>query len=325
MKSILVHLLAALIGTAVPAVASAQAASPYPSGPVKLIMPAPPGGTSDKLMRQIIGKIGEGLGQPLVLDYKPGASGMVADEFVVKSPPDGQVILLASAGITMNPVLLKGAMRYDLEKDLQPIVCMVRYAHMLIVPANSPFQTLQDLVAYGKANPGKLNYASAGSGGAPHVLAEVFLRAAGFTATHVAYKGGGPALLAVTSGEVNASIVGVSTGLQLVNAGRVRVLAVTDNARAKALPNVPTFAELGYNGLNAPWLGILAPKGTPEAIVQRINQEFVKAMRDPKVLEWMGAEALHLVGNSPREFATMLAEEIGSNAKLAKEVGIKPE
>ncbi|MCC6198497.1 MAG: tripartite tricarboxylate transporter substrate binding protein [Burkholderiales bacterium] len=323
MPSISRPLLAALLGLAV--VAPLYAVQPYPSRPIALVVISPPGGSGERLGRIVGSKVAESLGQPVILDFKPGASGLIAEEAVVRAAPDGHVLLLDQSSIAMNPALLKSQMRFDVQKDLQPVSCLVRFQHMLVVSAALPARNVKELVEYAKANAGKVNYSTPGSGTPQHVLIELFMRAGGIGATHIPYPGGAPALLAVVQGEVQTTVLSVSTGLEMAKSGKVRALAVMDDARAKALPDTPTFAELGFKGLSSPWLGVFAPGATPAPIVQRLNAEFVKALKDPKVQEGLAEIGMQPIGNSPAECARMVGDEIAQNQKLVKELGLKVE
>jgi tripartite-type tricarboxylate transporter receptor subunit TctC len=299
----------------------ASAADHYPGKPIVLVVPSVPGGSADKLGRLLGDKVGKSLGQPVVLDFKPGASGLVAEEAVVKSAPDGHTVLLDQSTITMNPVLLKSRMRFDLLKDLRPVSNLVRFQQMLVVSTALPVRSVQELVAYAKAG-GSLNYSTMGSGTPQHVLSEQFLRSSGITATHVPYKGGAAALLAVASGDVQFNFLSVSTGQGMAQSGRVRALGVLDGKRASKLPDVPTFEELGYRDMASSWLGIFVARNTPEAIVQRLHQEFGKALQDPQVRETLAEGGMQPIGNTPAEFMRQVADEIAFNRKLVQEFQI---
>lgn len=299
-----------------------QVASGYPTGPVTIVVPAPPGGTADRVARKLAERLTESLGQPVIMDYKPGAGNIVAEDFVVRSAPNGQTLLIDHSGLAMNPVLQKGTMRFDVQ-DLRPVIGLVRYQHILIVPASSPIRSVQDLVKYGKANPGKMNYGSAGAGTPQHLLPELLMRANGITATHVPYKGGSQMVQAVLSGDVDFVFVAVPSAEELVKSGKVRAIAVLDDARARAFPDVPTLAELGYRGMDSPWLGIFVPRATPEPVVQRLNQEFLKIMKEPRMVDWLAENALQPIAGTPAAFAQTIASEITFNEKLVKDLGLK--
>ncbi len=311
----------AVLFAALAALAGGATAETYPSRPVTMVVPAPAGGSTDKLGRLLGEHLSKSMGQPVVLDFKPGASGLIAEEAVVKSAPNGYTLLLDQSTIAMNPVLLESRMRFDVQKDLRPVSNVVRFQHMMVVSSSLPVRSLKELVAYAKSgNP--LHYSTPGSGTPQHVLAEQFLRSSGITATHVPYKGGAPALLAVATGEVQFNFVSVSTGQGMAQSGRVRALAVLDGKRAKKLPDVQTFDEQGYSGMASPWLGIFVARNTPDAIVQRVNQELIKALQDATVREKLEDDGMHPIGSSAPELARLIAEEISLNRRLVRELKI---
>jgi tripartite-type tricarboxylate transporter receptor subunit TctC len=311
----------ALTGLSLAAQLGIAAADTYPSKPIVMVVPYGAGGSGDKLGRLLGDRLSKSMGQPVVLDFKPGASGLIAEEAVVRSAPDGHTLLLDQSSITMNPVLLQSRMRFDLQKDLRPISNVVRFQHMLIAASSLPVRSVKELVAYAKS--GKpINYASPGSGTAQHVLAEQFLRASGITGTHVPYKGGSAQLMATATGEVQFAFVSVSTGQGMAQSGRVRALGVLDGLRAQKLPDVPTFEEQGVHGLASPWLGIFVARKTPESIVQRIGQEFGKVLQDPGVREKLAEDGMHPIGSSSAVFERQVAAEISLNRKLVQELQI---
>lgn len=311
----------ALAALALTAAAGGAAADAYPGKPIMLVVPAPPGGSTDKLGRLLGDKLAKSMGQPVVLDFKPGASGLIAEESVVRSAPDGHTILLDQSSIAMNPVLLQSRMRFDLQKDLRPVSNVVRFQHMLVSSPALPARSVKELVAHARSGK-QINYSTPGSGTPQHVLAEQFLRASGITATHVPYKGGAAALLAVATGEVQFTFLSISTGQGMAQSGRVRPLAVLDGQRTRKLPDVPTLEEQGLHGLASPWLGIFVARDTPDAIVRRINQEFGKALQDPQVREKLEDDGMHPIASSAAQFARQVADEIALNRKLVQELQI---
>ncbi|MGE4238897.1 Bug family tripartite tricarboxylate transporter substrate binding protein [Ramlibacter sp.] len=325
MKSLFLRPIAAVLACASVWPAASIASDSFPQKPVTVLIPAGPGGSVDRLARIIHPKLSESLGQPVVIDYKPGASGVIAEELLVKSMPDGHTILLDASTVTMNAVLLAPKLRFDIQKDMLPVTCMVRYQHMLVVHPSVPARTVPEFVEYIRANPGKVNYASAGTGSAQHVVAEIFLRANGLKATNVNYKGGGQMLLAVASGDVHFSMFGVNTGAEFVKAGKLRALAVLDEARAKTMSGTPTFTELGYKNMTSPWAGVFVPRATPATVVQRIHLEMTKALRDPGVQQQLAAADFPVCSNTPAEFARMIADEIALNATLVRDLQLKAE
>jgi tripartite-type tricarboxylate transporter receptor subunit TctC len=256
------------------------------------------------------------------MDYKPGASGLIAEEFVARSAPDGQILLIDHSVLAMNPVVNKGAMRFSVQNDLKPVIALLRYQHVLIAAPNLGVKSVSELAALGKAKPGGLNYASAGSGSPQHAMAEQFLRNSGIRGTHVPYKGGAAMLMSVASGDVQFAFIAVPSGIELIKGDKVRALAVLDEKRSRALPAVPTMAELGYGSMQSPWIGILAARGTPDAIVQSLNQAYAKVLADPQTIEWMAAESLQPIGGTSSDFAKTILAEIEGNVRVAKELGL---
>jgi tripartite-type tricarboxylate transporter receptor subunit TctC len=302
----------------------ALAADEFPSRPITFLVPYPPGGANDNLARLLAKKIGENLGKPVVVENKPGASGMIAGEFLSKATPDGHTIMIDQSSIVANPSLYPNV-RFDVRKDLAPVTSPANMMHLLVVNSAVPARTLQELIALAKSQPGKLNYSSTGSGGPQHIAMEALKRTAGVDIMHVPYKGGAPALLAAMTGETQMTLLSVATTLPQLKAGKLRAVAMLGTERSKVLPDVPTFAELGFKGLSTPWLGIFVPAGTPPAAIKRLNAEFLKAIQDPQVRERMDAQAFEPVGSSPEAFGKFLDEELAANGKLIREIGIKPD
>jgi tripartite-type tricarboxylate transporter receptor subunit TctC len=322
MKHVISRVLAAMAIIAAPI--SPTMAEDFPSKPLTFVVPYPPGGANDNIARILAKKISENVGQAVVVENKPGASGMIAGEFVSKAAPDGYTFMIDQSSIVMNPSLYK-EVRFNVRKDLAPVTSPANMTHLLIINTDLPIRTVQDLIARAKAEPGKMNYSSPGTGSPQHVAMEAFKRAAGIDIVHVPYKGGSPAMLAVMSGDVQMTLISVATSMPQLKAGKVRAIAMLGGERSKLLPDVPTFAEMGYKGMATPWLGIFAPAGTPAPIVQRLNAEFVRALKDPQVRERLDQQAFETVGSSPEEFARFLDEELAANGKLIREIGIKPE
>ena len=318
----LIAVLALLAGVTAPGAASAQ--DVYPSKPIRFVVPYPPGGGNDVVARALGAKIAESVGQPVVIDNRPGASGMIAGEFVSKSAPDGYTIMIDHAAIVMNPALYP-AMRYDVRTDLAPVMLAAVPEHVLLVNPSLPVKTARELIDYAKANPGKLNYSSTGSGGPQHVLMEVFKRNAGIDIVHVPYKGGAPATMAVASGEVQTQLISISTALPHIQSGRLRPLATFGSVRSPVLPDVPTLTEQGLPPLSSPWLGIFVPAKTPAPIVRRLNAEFAKALAAPDVRETLSKQAIASVSSSPEAFAKILEDELQLYGRVIREANIKGE
>jgi tripartite-type tricarboxylate transporter receptor subunit TctC len=300
------------------------AADDFPSRPISFIVPYPPGGANDNVARLLAKKISENVGKPVIVENKPGASGMIAGEFLANAPADGYTIMIDQSSIVANPSLY-ASVRFNVKKDLATVTQPANMLHLLVVNANVPARTLPELIALAKSQPGTLNYSSTGSGGPQHIAMEALKRAAGVDIMHVPYKGGAPALLAAMTGETQMTLLSVATTLPQLKAGKLRAIAMLGAERSKVLPDVPTFAELGFKGLATPWLGIFVPAGTPAPAIQRLNAEFAKALKDPQVRERMEAQAFEAVGSSPEAFAKFLDAELAANAKLIREIGIKPD
>jgi tripartite-type tricarboxylate transporter receptor subunit TctC len=312
--------LAALAAVAPAAFAQAD----YPSRPIRFIVPYPPGGANDTVARMLATKVSEGMGQPVIVDNKPGASGMVAGDFVAKAEPDGYTVMIDQSSIVMNPAL-HPRMAFDIRRDLAPVTLAANMVHLFVVNPSVPAKDLRELAALARARPGAMNYSSPGSGSPQHVAMELFNRLDGIQTTHVAYKGGAPAMLAVVTNEVQMMLITVSTGLPQVTAGKAKALAVLGPARVKSLPDVPTMRELGIQGLPTPWLGIFAPGKTPPAVVARLNAEFVKALQAPDMKTKLQDIGFEPIGSSPEEFVTFLRNEYQVYGRVIREAGIQSE
>ena len=300
----------------------ASAAEEFPNKQIRFVVPYPPGGANDTVARVVAQKLSENMGQAVVVDNKPGASGMIAGEFVARSAPDGYTVMIDQSSLVMNPGLHPNA-KFDVKQDLAPVTLAANMLHVLIVNPTVQARDLAELIALAKAQPGKLNYSSTGTGGPQHILMELFKRAAGVNIVHIPYKGGAPATLAVLSNDAQMTFITVSTSLPHIKAGKVRVLAAVGKARSKILPEVPTFEETGFKGLATPWLGILAPAKTPAPIIKRLNAEFVAALNSPQVRDKLEQQAFEVVASTPEAFARFIDDELALYGKLIRDVGIK--
>lgn len=300
----------------------AAAADEFPSKQIRFVVPYPPGGANDTVARVVAQKLSENMGHPVVVDNKPGASGMIAGELVAKSPPDGYTVMIDQSSLVMNPALYPN-LKFDVKQDLAPVTLAANMLHVLIINPGVAARDLGELITLAKAQPGRLNYSSAGTGGPQHILMELFKRAAGVDIVHIPYKGGAPATLAVLANDAQMTFITVSTSLPHIKAGKVRVIAAVGRTRSKILPDVPTFEESGFKGLATPWLGILAPAKTPAPIIKRLNAEFVAALNAPQVREKLEQQAFEVVASSPEAFARFIDEELALYGKLIREVGIK--
>ncbi len=300
--------------------ASAQT---YPDKPLKLVLAAPAGSSIDVLGRTIADKLKDRLGQPVVVENKPAAGGTVATAEVAKAAPDGYTMLIAFNGpLAFGPLLQK--LPYDVQKDLQPVIITSSQPNVLAVNAQLPVKNVAELVAYAKANPGKLNYASVGNGSSSHLNMELLKSTAGIDAVHVPFNGSPPAVLATVQGETQAMFAVMQPLQAQIQAGKLRALAVTTRERFPLLPDLPTIAEAGYPDFEAlAWNGVLVPAATPKAIVAKLNAEINDVLKQPDVVAKMQAVGFDLIGGTPEAFGTLIKSESDKWAPVMKRVGLK--
>jgi tripartite-type tricarboxylate transporter receptor subunit TctC len=314
-----IALLLALCCAALPAVAQ-----PYPSKAVRMIVPYPPGGGNDTLARLFAAKLSDRMGQQFVVENRPGAGAMIGTEAAAKSAPDGYTILLSSIATHALSPNLYSRVPYDPVKDFAPITLLGIAPTVLVVPADLPARNLQEFIAAAKAKPGALAYASGGNGTPPHINAEVFKSVAGIDLLHVAYKGGGPALVDLMAGRVQAMLDTAASAMPHVRSGKLRAIAISAPRRSPELPDLPTFAEAGLPQYDTnAWYSMHAPAGTPPEIVRRLNAELVAILKDPEILARFKQLATDPVGNSPEEFAAFVRAELDKYARIIKAAGIK--
>ena len=303
----------------------AAESEPYPNKAVRMIVPFPPGGTNDIFGRLVAQKFSESWGQPVVVDNRGGAGGILGTTLAAQAPPDGYTMLVAGIGFSVNPSLFK-KLPYDTGKDLVPVTLIALTPLLLVVHPSLPVKSLQDLIGYAKSNPGKLNFGSGGSGSAPQLAGEMFKSMAGIQITHVPYKGGGPALADVMGGQIQMMIENVASTLPQVKAGKLKALAVSGLKRSALLPDMPTLDESGLKGYEIfAWNGLFVPAGTPKPIISKIHAETVKAIAQPDVKQRMAALGAEGVTSTPEEFAAYVRSEIKRWAKTVQEAGIKAE
>ncbi len=305
-----------------PAPVGAQA---FPSRPLRIVVPYAPGGGADTVARLLAPKLQDALGQSVVIDNKPGAGGVIGDDVVAKAPPDGHTLLLGAFAHAVNPSLLP-RMPFRTPDDFAPISLLVVVPDLLVVTPSLPAISVAELIALAKAQPGKLAYGSAGNGTAQHLAAELFKARTGCDIQHVPYKGGGPALVDVAAGHVQMLFGNMSSALPQAQAGRVRAVAVTSPKRSLAARDVPTVAESGVPGYDVyEWNALLAPAGTPAAVIERLQREAAKALRQPDVMARLATLGAEPVGSTPEAFAAFLRTEIAKWADIVKTAGIKAE
>jgi tripartite-type tricarboxylate transporter receptor subunit TctC len=307
-------------------VASAQtvATGHYPNKPIKIIVPFPAGGTSDVLARLLGQKIGDAMGQMVVVDNKPGASGNLGAEMVAKAAPDGYTLLLMDVGTLVISQTLYPNLNFNVNKDFAPITMIAYSPHLLVASNKMPFNTTAELIAYAKKNPGKLNFAAAaGSGSANHLAGVVFAKQAGIDWAYIPYKGGAQAITDLGAGQVDVTFNGMTGTYPHVKSGIIKLLAVSSAKRNPVTPNTPTVAETIPGFLTGSWQGVLAPSGTSPAIVDKLNAEILKAMKLPEVKEALKTAGADAYPMSPQEFGKWLSAEVFAWGKVIKENNIK--
>ena len=317
-------LAASLLALAAASFCTGAFAQAWPTKPIRVVVPFPPGGGTDIIARETSQKVAAATGWTFVIDNKPGAGGNLGVDAVAKAPADGYTIVLGqTSNLAINPTLY-AKMPYDSQKDLAPIVLVANAPLVMVTSATSPFKTLADAVAAAKAKPGALNFASPGNGTVAHLTSELFQKAAGIKTQHVPYKGAAQALTDVISGNVELYMSSVPTLLGQIKQGKLRPLAVTSAKRVDDLPNVPTINESGYKGFDAvTWFGLLAPAGTPKDVIARLNAEFNKALQQPELRKKLGDEGADPAGGTPEQFAALIKDEIPRWGKVVKESGAK--
>jgi tripartite-type tricarboxylate transporter receptor subunit TctC len=315
-------LLAAVAGML--CVAPAMAQEKWPSKPITYIVPFPPGGTTDILARLVAQKLGPALGTSIVIENKPGAGGNIGSDYASKAAPDGYTILGGTISSHAINASLYPNLPYDPLKSFAQVTLLGTNANVLVVGANSPIKSVQDIVSLSKSKPGSLSFASAGNGTSQHLSAELFKTMAGIEMVHIPYKGSAPAIQDVMGGQVPLMFDTTVVAAPFIDSGRVRALAVTSGKRLPSLPNVPTMAEAGIAGYEVvAWQGIFAPAGTPAPIVQRLYTEISAILKQPDVQERLAKLGVEPSGMSPQQFAAFQAAEIAKWAKVVKAAKVK--
>ena len=316
----LVLMLAALATPAPPAIAQQT----YPTKSIRFIIPYPPGGGTDIFARTLGAKLGEAFGQPLVMEQRPGAGGVIGAEAAAKAPPDGYTLLIGQASNLAINQHLMGRLPYDPIRDFTPVSLIAGSPNLLVVHPSLPARNVKELVALARARPGAINYASAGNGSPGHLASEYFKKVASIDVVHVPYKGANPALMDVLAGNVSFYFTSPVAAQPLVKAGRLRQIAVTSGTRFPPLPDVPTIAEAGYRDIDmTSWWGLLVPAGVPKDIVSRLHSETVKALDTAEMKQRLASQGAVVLTNTPEQFAAYLRSEIDKWGRIVKASGAR--
>jgi tripartite-type tricarboxylate transporter receptor subunit TctC len=316
-RQVIALLAAALL--AVPALAQQ-----YPAKPIRFVIAFPPGGPSDLLSRLVGSKLAEFVGQPLVFDNRPGAGGNVAGEIAARSPADGYTLLMGNNSILATNASLYKNMSFDPVKDLAPVTLIAFQPNILVVHPSLPVKSVKELVALAQSRPGQLNYASSGSGAAAHLAAELFKTMTKTSMVHIPYKGAGPALIDMLSGQCQVMFATALSVQPHLQSGRLRPLAVSTAKRARGFPDLPTVAEAGVPGFAADtWHGVVAPAGTPQPVIARLNTEINRVLQQPDVRDRLTSQGAEVAGGTPKEFADYIQVEIPKWAKVIRDSGAK--
>jgi tripartite-type tricarboxylate transporter receptor subunit TctC len=314
--------LALFIGLAL-CVVNAAAQERYPQRPVRIVVPFAPGGSTDIIARLLGERLSPVIGQPVVIENRPGAGGNIGAEAVARSAPDGYTLLMATTGvISINNAMYK-SMTYDAAKDFEPVVFIASITNVLVVPASSPLKNVGDLISAAKREPGRLTFASSGAGASTHMSAELFKMMAGVDLLHIPYKGSGAAIPDIISGRVSMMFENMPGAMPHIQAGTVRALAVTGLARSSALPDIPTIAESGVPGYESlSWIGIAAPAGTPREVVARLNRDINAVITSAEMRQKLAEQGAEVVGGPPEAFAEHAKREREKWARVIREAAI---
>jgi tripartite-type tricarboxylate transporter receptor subunit TctC len=309
---------------ALPAVSPIATAQTYPTRPVRFIIGYPAGGSADLTARLLGQWLSERLGQPFVIESRPGAGTNIATETVVNAPPDGYTLLLVAPANAINATLYE-KLNHNFMRDIAPVAGLIRFPNVIVVNPSVPAKTVPELIAYAKANPGKLNMASSGNGSTIHVSGELFKMMTGVNMVHVPYRGGAPALTDMISGQVQVMFDNVPTSIEFIRAGKLRALAVTTATRSEVLPDLPTVADFvpGYEA--SAWYGVGVPKGTPDDVIDKLNKEINAILADPKAKARLADLGASLLAGSAADFGKLVADETEKWGKVVKFSGAKPD
>lgn len=307
------------------AVATGAPAQTWPAKPIHWISPWAPGGGNDVLSRSIAGEISKTLGQPVVVENRPGASGVIGTDLVAKAPPDGYMLTLGAPATHATAPSMYPNLPYDPVRDFTPITLVGTVASVLVVHPSIPATTLAELIAYLKANPGKVNYSSVGNGSMQHLSAELFKQYAGVDIVHVPYKGTSPALVDLTAGRIQLAFETMPAVLPLVRSGQLKAIAVTTPKRSSLMPEIPTLDEAGLKGFDATiWYGVFGPAGMPREVTGKLNQAIVSALRTPELAKRLTDLGADVSAGTPAELGDFLGEQIAKWTTFIKQKGIEP-
>jgi tripartite-type tricarboxylate transporter receptor subunit TctC len=313
----------AIAGIALAATAHAQT---YPTKSIRLIVPFPPGGSTDLMGRVLGAKLGEAFNQQVIVENRPGASGMIGNELVARAAPDGYMLTMGTIGAMSVNVSLFKSVPYDATRDFAPVSLTGNVENLLVVHPSVPVRNVKELIALAASKPGLLIFASSGTGNAPHLAGELFNQLANVKMVHLPYKGGGPAMIDLVAGQVSLSFASMPSSLPFAKSGKLRAIAVGGAKRSPAAPDIPTVAESGLPGFEVTdWQGLLAPAKTPAAVTERLNRETIRILNERDVKERLAAAGLQVVTNTPAQFADFIRSEIDKWGKVIRAAGIKPE
>jgi len=305
---------------------TANATSPYPNQPVRIVVPYPPGGFNDTLARTASEYLTKAWKQSVIVENKPGGNTLIGNTLVAQSKPDGYTLLITPLPFSALPGLYRDKMQYNALKDFEPVIWAGSTQNILTVRADSPFKDVKSLIAYAKANPGKLNYGSTGSGSSNHLSMELFLELTGTKMSHIPYKGSAPAVTALLAGDIDVLFDNLPNVYPNITAGKLTALAATGAKRAALLPNIPTVVEAGVPGYEVyVWFGMQAPAGTPAEVVQKINADMVKMLHEKDVVDRFGKQGVEVVASTPAEFKTLVNNEVKKWTGVIDRAGIKIE
>jgi len=314
----------AATGSAVAQSTAKDPAAAYPGRPIRMVVPVPPGGSSDGMARILAQKLTEKWGEQVPVDNRPGGGEVIGTDIVAKANADGHTLLLASLRFSVNPSLLK--LPYDTLRDFEPVSMTAAVGNVLVVNVKSPITSVKDVIAAARAKPRELTFASSGIGGAPHLTGEFFALTTGVKMTHIPYRGGGPAISELVGGSVSMSFASMTSSLAFIKSGRLRALAVSSKERSPQLPDVPTMAEAGVpNIVVRDWQGVLTTRNTPKPVVDKLAGEITRILRDPANQERFSSLGLEIIASTPAEFREAIASEVKRWAKVVKEADIKVE